>query len=33
MMRRARAEFPTFFAAATAHEAQIMDAAYVGAQV
>ncbi len=32
MMRRARAEFPAFFAAATAHEAQLMDAAYVGAE-
>jgi hypothetical protein len=33
MMRRARAEFPAYFAAATPREAQIMDAAYVGAQV
>jgi hypothetical protein len=32
MQRRARAEFPAFFATATAHEAQIMDAAYVGAE-
>jgi hypothetical protein len=30
MMRRARAEFPAYFAAATPREAQIMDAAYVG---
>jgi len=33
MMRRARAEFPAYFAAATPREAQIMDAAYVGAHV
>ncbi len=33
MKRRARAEFPAFFAAATPREEQIMDAAYVGAQV
>ncbi len=32
MQRRARAEFPAYFAAATPREAQIMDAAYVGAQ-
>ncbi len=32
MMRRARAEFPAYFAAATPREAQIMDAAYVGAR-
>ncbi len=32
MMRRARAEFPAYFAAATPREAQIMDAAYVGAE-
>ncbi len=32
MMRRARAEFPAFFAAASPREAQIMDAAYVGAE-
>jgi hypothetical protein len=32
MMRRARAEFPAYFAAATPGEARIMDAAYVGAQ-
>jgi hypothetical protein len=31
MMRRARAEFPAYFVAATPREAQIMDAAYVGA--
>jgi hypothetical protein len=33
MQRRARAEFPAYFAAATPREAQIMDAAYVGAHV
>lgn len=31
MQRRARAEFAAYFAAATPREAQIMDAAYVGA--
>jgi hypothetical protein len=32
MQRRARTEFPAFFAVASPHEAQIMDAAYVGAR-
>ncbi len=31
MQRRVRAEFPAYFANATPREAQIMDAAYVGA--
>ncbi len=31
-MRRARAEFPDYFATATPREVQIMDAAYVGAE-